>query len=209
MSRDDWYRNKSWSPRIEKRFFEKLQRARSQRDQYLVIQALTLARREPDVARRLVDHYFETRTTEYDDMRALLARADSYDASGDLGQAIEAYKAVLAREAEFPNHQSNTYATLPYFIARNRIESEYAFALQLLQSDAYAATFPIDLFRQQASLALIYDAQGQDDQARFFAKLALGTANIRKSGFRYHQDLGLVGKGDDETVKKMYQLSAA
>ncbi len=60
---------------IEENFYSKLKRARSQRDQYLAIQALTLADDHPRTSLRLLDEYFVSRKDEFDDVRALLAKA--------------------------------------------------------------------------------------------------------------------------------------
>ena len=75
MSSDDWYRNEDWNESIEEHFYSKLKRARSQRDQYLVIQALTLADNHPKVTLRLVSEYFESRKDQFDDVRAACWRA--------------------------------------------------------------------------------------------------------------------------------------
>ena len=61
MSSEDWYRNKEWNSEIEEFFYMKLKRARTQRYQYIVIQALSLTDNHPDISLRLVDEYFETR----------------------------------------------------------------------------------------------------------------------------------------------------
>lgn len=74
----DWFRQEIWHEEIEKDFFAQLARSRSQRDQYLVIQALTIATRYPMVSIRLIDLYFETKKSSSDDVRALSARADAH-----------------------------------------------------------------------------------------------------------------------------------
>ena len=98
MSSEDWYRNKDWSQETRDAFFKKLERARSQRDQYLVIQALTLSKTHPKITLELVDYFFETRTNSFEDMRALLAKADAYRSMGQHGDAVAAYKSVLEQE---------------------------------------------------------------------------------------------------------------
>ena len=55
MAATDWFRNTDWNAENEKAFFEKLARSRTQRDQYLVIQALTLSKSHPQAALQLID----------------------------------------------------------------------------------------------------------------------------------------------------------
>lgn len=208
MSNEDWYRHEHWSPEIEKGFFEKLDRARSQRDQYLAIQALTLAPHDPAVALKLVDRFFETRNEEFHDLTVLMAQAEAYLSLGDFAESVDSYKAVLEHEKKHPGHRSNTRVTLPYLIAQHKVRSEYEFALDLLNETAEELTFPVDKFRWQAACALIFADQGLVDEARNHARFAITIANIRKSGFQYHQDLGLVGDNENQVVKSMYRIGA-
>ncbi|MER0374436.1 hypothetical protein ABRZ67_21615 [Vibrio vulnificus] len=78
MSSEDWYRNEDWDETIEQEFYSKLKRARTQKDQYLIIQALSLSENHPDVTLRLVKEYFETKKNDFEDVRALLAKAAAY-----------------------------------------------------------------------------------------------------------------------------------
>ena len=96
----DWYRNETWDDEIEREFFAKLKRARSQRDQYLAVQALSLAEPCPEVAIQLTHHYFETRTDSFNDARPLLARARAYRPLTNVQSAIEAYQAAIDKEPE-------------------------------------------------------------------------------------------------------------
>jgi hypothetical protein len=57
MNSKDWFRNTDWNAEIEKAFFEKLRRARD-KSQYIRIQASTLASSNPEVALKLLEHYF-------------------------------------------------------------------------------------------------------------------------------------------------------
>jgi len=72
-----WFRQETWDEGIEQDFLARLSRSRSQRDQYLVIQALTIAKTFPSVALRLADHYFETKKDNFEDVRALSTKADA------------------------------------------------------------------------------------------------------------------------------------
>lgn len=201
MSDGDWFRNKKWNDKIETHFFQKLARARSSRDQYLVIQALTLSEIEPGTTLRLVQLYFETRKDEFHDVQAFSAAADAYKNLGDLEAAIENYKNVLKREKEFPSHLTNTYVELPYLIARLRLEEHYDFATNLLSKGLREIAFPVDKFMFYAASALIASEQGLTESASIHARNAIETADIKRSGFRSHQSIGLVGDAHKSTIK--------
>ena len=208
MASDDWSRNKYWNARIEERFFEKLARARSQRDQYLAIQAITIAPRDPETAIRLVDHYFETKKSDYHDVQALLAKVDAKQALGDMAGVITTYKEILAQEAEFPNRTTRAYVAYPYLVATKKIEEEYEYAIAILDKRKYDNTFPLDHFMWHASYALIASARGDEDIARNHSIKAVAAADAKKSGFRYHQNLGLVGKEHRPVLRTLMRLVA-
>lgn len=207
MSREDWYRKTEWNDRVEEEFFTKLSRARTQRDQYLAIQAGMIASHRPDVALRLVETYFATRKDDFDDVRALLARAEAYRHQGDFAKAVGAYKDVLDREAEFPKHRTRTYLDLPYLIACEELSAEYDYALSLLVEGLDDLTFPLDHFMWHASKALIVSARGKNAAARAEAEKALEAVQVKVSGFRYHKDVGLVGPVHAAAIAKLRRLA--
>jgi hypothetical protein len=207
VTRDDWFRNKTWNTEKEEAFFEKLGRARSQRDQYLAIQAITLAPHHPRVAIKLVDHYFETRKDDFHDVQALLANVDAHKALNDRATVVRTYKEILAREVEFPKHKTTAYVMFPYLVATKKIEDEYAFAIEVLDNRQGDVVFPLDRFMWHASYALISSRRGDDSAAKKHAQLATAAAEARKSGFRYHQNLGLVGKEHKPVVKELIRLA--
>lgn len=208
MAMDDWYRNTNWNERIKDAFFARLSRSRSQRDQYLANQASYLAARVPEAALELVDTYFQTRTNDFHDVLALLARAQAYHAMDNLAETVQAYKEVLAREVEFPRHLTTTYLDLPYLIASKGVSSEYEFALSVLDTGLDRLMFPVDVFLWEASSALIAFDQGRMEVAVGHAKKALEVAEVKKSGFRYHQSVGLVGKEHQRVLKKLARMVA-
>jgi len=200
MSSEDWYRNKDWNEEIEGNFFTKLKRARSQRDQYLVIQALSLTDTHPKVSIRLVEQYFESRQDEFDDVRALLAKAQAYLELGEIDNAMESFRAVLTREAKFSSHQTGTYIDYPYIVATRKIEKEYDNAITVLTENIDRLTFPLDHFKWHAAKALM-----QKDGLQ--ASKALEAAEVKKSGFSFHQNVGLVGKEHAKTIKQLCKIS--
>lgn len=199
MSENDWYRNSKWNEEIEASFFTKLKRSRSQRDQYLVIQAGVLAKKYPAISLRLVDFYFDSRKDELYDANALVCRASALLELGDIEGAMKVYRAVLAREEEFPNMLTGTHVVYPYIVAIRHISTEYEHASHVLNTYADRLSFPLDYFRWHAAKALI-----ETDASH--AKQALEAAEIKKSGFRFHQDLGLVGKEHENTNNKWGQM---
>jgi tetratricopeptide (TPR) repeat protein len=200
MATDDWFRNESWNPNVEEVFFGRLAKSRSQRDQYLVIQALTLASAEPAVALRLVDLYFESKRRPFEDVRALMARAKAYQSMGSLQDAIEALKQALEVERQKPNHKTTAYVDYPYLVATNRLASEYPDAKSILFERVRDVMFPLDKFKWNASLAIIEHESNNPDQARKHARAALEAAGTTKSGFRFHRRLGLVGNNHPPTI---------
>ena len=204
MARDDWFRHTEWNAEIEAAFFEKLHRAR-EKQQYLRIQASTLARHHPEVALRLLDKYFEL-GDHFDYAQAYVDRASAHLALGDTERAIAAYETALAREQQYPNLLTQAYLDLPFLIASRRIGARYDQALQLLRQHSGRLTFLVDHFRWHAAHALILSAQGDTSLARQHAQRALETATLDHSGFRYHPSVGLVGTQYEEVRE---QLSAA
>tara|TARA_R110002124_G_scaffold143292_2_gene308065 strand:+ start:18 stop:623 length:606 start_codon:yes stop_codon:yes gene_type:complete len=200
VSSEDWYRNENWNASIEEHFYSKLKRTRTQRDQYLVIQALTLADTYPEVSLRLVNEYFESRKDQFDDIRALLAKANACKTLNDLDGCISAFKEVLGREREFPNYQTGVYLDYPYLVATQKIENEYANAVDVLNEHVDRLTFPLDYYKWHASKALINNDGSE-------AQKALDAAKVKRSGFRFHQDVGLVGKEHEKTIKHLCKIS--
>jgi tetratricopeptide (TPR) repeat protein len=204
----DWFRQKDWNEKIEQEFFVKLARARTQRDQYLVIQAQTISQIVPTVALRLVDLYFDTKKDNFEDVRALSAKADAYLALGQTELAIEAMKSILAIERARPNHKTTKYLDYPFLVATQQISSEYHDALAVLEERKSDLMFPLDKFKWHAAKSLIHHSLRELDDSKRHAALALEAAKVKMSGFRYHQDLGLVGEEHKDTVASLRQIYA-
>lgn len=192
MSRDDWYRNNEWSEDIERRFFEKLKRAR-RKEQYLRIQASILAKREPDVALSLLAQYFEL-SDDFDHAQAYCDMASAYIAKGNTETAIHYYRKALERESVFPKLKTDAYILYPLAIIDNQVIEFYQSANDVLDENRERLLFPVDHFRWHAAKAMIFYQSGDDEQAASHASQALNVAQIKKSGFRFHQNMGLVDK---------------
>ena len=207
MTSEEWFRNKEWNSRIERSFFDKLRHAR-RKEQYLRIQASTLASAYPEVALRLLEQYF-TLDDKFDHAQAYVDRATAYLAMGDVEGAIQAYEDALAREQEFPNLQTQANLDLPFLVATRGIDHLYERALQVLVNSQSRLTFPVDHFRWHATRALILNSRGEQMDAKLSACEALAWAGRESSGFRYHPTVGLVGGDYKATESKLKELCNA
>lgn len=200
MSGEDWYRNKKWNDSIAKEFYTKLNRARTQKMQYLVVQSGYLIQNHPDITLKIIKQYFEQRNDEFHDNSAYLHQANALLLLKDVEGAMIAYRNILKREEEFPNSRTNTLVKYPYFVATNNIESEYQNVLKVLKNeDESILAWPVNKFKWYAALAII-----NNDAS--FAKTTIDIAKDNKRGFRYHSKLRLVGKEHNKTIKKLKNM---
>jgi len=203
----DWFRNTTWNESVERAFDEKLRRAK-RKEQYLRIQACTLARSYPEVALKLLDRYFEL-PDDFDHAQAHVDRATALLSMDRVEDAIASYEAALAREAAFPKVQTQAYLDLPYLIATRAIRAHYDGALELLQRHEARLMFPVDRFRWHAARALIAADLKEPEIARLHAEQAIEAAGHEHSGFRYHPSVGLVTAEYDTVVRKLEAYCAA
>jgi tetratricopeptide (TPR) repeat protein len=203
----EWFRNTTWNASVEQAFNDKLHRARRQ-EQYLRIQACTLAGSHPDVALKLLDRYFAL-PNDFDHAQAHVDRATAYLALGRVADALAAYEDALARESVFPKLQTEAYIAFPYLVATRSVREQYARALELLLEHQSRLMFPVDHFRWHTARALIAAAALDPKTAKTHSQQALEAGAREHSGFRHHSSVGLVKKQYDEVVKQLEALRAA
>lgn len=202
----DWFRNTTWDDAIESAFDEKLRRAR-RKEEYLRIQASSLAHSHPEVALKLLDRYFAL-PDDFGHAPAHVDRATALLTLGRVEEALSAYEAALARESEFPNVQTQAYLALPYVVATFGVRARYTRALELLSLHESRLMFPVDHFRWHAAHALMAAAAGEANTARTHAERALEAASRDHSGLRYRPSVGLVTSQYDEVVQKLRRYAA-
>ena len=205
---DDWFRNEIWTEEIETKFFARLDRARSGRDQYLAIQCITLADRDPETALKLVEIYFDTRKSTSDDNRVLEAKARAHLALENTEAEIEAYAAVLNHEADHPYSLTNVAIELPYLIASQSRVGKYGLAKSALAFAEHHELnfFPVLRFKFHAAHALIASEEGHACAAQMHALKALEEAVVTDSGLPYHQTLGLVRHVESYVMARLREL---
>ena len=197
----DWFRNTAWDASVERAFDQKLRRAR-RKEQYLRIQASTLARSHPDVALRLLDRYFEL-PDDFDHAPAHVDRATALLALRRIDEAIASFEAALAREAVFPNVQTHARLELPFLIATLGITDRYARALEILAASEKTLVFPVERFRWHAARSLIAAGSSDAAGAKVHAQHALAAAAEEHSGFQYHPSVGLVTEEYDALIRRL------
>lgn len=198
----DWYRNITWDETIEAAFNRKLDRSRL-KEQYLRVQASTLAKTYPEVSLKLLERYFEEPDDSYH-AQAHVDRATAFLALGRIDEAVEAYEAAIAREKKFPQLETQAHLELPFTIAVRQIRARYDRASEILDQYQARNLFPIDYFKWHAAKALIAADNEQPDEAARHAAEALQQAERVHSGFDSHPLAGLVkDRFDDlkETLK--------
>jgi tetratricopeptide (TPR) repeat protein len=161
-----------------------------------------LARSNLEVALSLLDRYFSLNNS-FDHAQAYVDRATALLSLGRTNEAIESYDAALAREAKFPNLQTQAYLDLPYLIAVRGVRGKYSDALCLLEQHKTRLMFPVDHFRWHAASALIAAETKDFVGAKAHAQDALEAATLDHSGFRYHRTVGLVTDKYDGMIQKL------
>jgi tetratricopeptide (TPR) repeat protein len=203
----EWFRNATWNDAVAQVFEEKLRRAR-RKEQYLRIQANTLTASHPEVALDLLERYF-TLPNQFDQAQAYVDRAQALLALDRVDDAIESYEAALAREAAFPNLQTQAYLDLPFLVATRGIKSRYEQAADLLELHQKRLMFPVDHFRWHTARCLIAAEAGALGVAKSHAAQALRAADAEHSGFRYHPTVGLVAQRYEQVVQRVRACLAA
>jgi len=205
MARDDWYRNTTWNEAIETDYQSRLRRARD-KSRYLRIQASYLADRHPKVALRLLDQYFAL-GEHFDIAQAFVDKARALKAEDDLEGALQAYEAAIEREKSHPNLITQAYLDFACLIADTNFDSLYYRALEVLDTHRTRPMFPVDRYRASGARALLLHSLGLEEEARSDATLAMTAASEIESGFRYHQQLGLVKDVDDDFGRRVAILA--
>ena len=203
----EWFRNTTWNASVARTFEDKLRRAR-RKEQYLRIQASTLATSHPHVALELLQRYFEL-PDQFDHAQAQADRAQALLALNRVPEAIQSYEAALDREAAFPNLKSQAGLDLPFLIATRKINERYEQALKLLEAHQTRLMFPVDRFRWHAARSLIAADIGDRAVARSHAERALQASGVEHSGFRYHPAAGLVTDQYEEVIQSLRACLAA
>lgn len=198
----EWFRNEHWNPEIEAKFFERLNRSRSQKFQYLIIQAYNLLQKHPAIALRLCDQAIAMG----DNLQSASAHLYRSYALGSLGRTreeLDALRAAVEAERRMPNYIVGAARAYALLVATKPYPKYFDDALKLLSQNPPKSAFPLEHFQWNAAAALISYARGFQEEARRNAAVAVQSAERTRSGYSRHAGLGLVGNDHDALIEKM------
>jgi tetratricopeptide (TPR) repeat protein len=203
----DWYRNTTWDDATRDAFLARLARSRTQRDQYIVLQALTLAPVVPEAALELVELYFETRTDDFDDGRAEFARSQALLALGRIDDVADALRKTVALDAANDGLKTGAAQKYAAHVITHRMTDRYAEIDALLGDAPDRFLMPVEGHGWYAARAVIAEFAGDRDQARHYARAALREAARETSDLPGHPKLGLVTDTDSDLQKWLIEMA--
>lgn len=206
---DDWFRGPAWDDATRETFERKLGRARSSRSQYLRIKGLGLAEsdnpaiREAGRAllRRVLTEHREAAvqvTMAHHDLAVALERDDR------LEEAAVHYQAALDGHAGVDTGAALALAAL---IVRACWDDRYEEAAELLaRSEGSHSAFPAIRFAWNLTAARLARLQGEEQDARELAGIALRCLADNRPPYPRHPDVGLI-ETDAETFRELERLA--
>ncbi len=207
----DWFRCTDWNEQSEAEFFRRLKRARHQKPQYLVIQAMTLVGTgRPELAAtalNLIELFVQEHHDTFHASGAFHTKGKALVILTRWEEAFQAFEEALTARRARPGVIDNAWLEYPLTIARQRARDRYQRALEILNEfgGPTELVFPIQQFQYFATLALIAADEGDRKEASRWAKSALA-ANTKRAPFSRHPDVGLVGMTDAELQVELEKL---
>ena len=148
MGADDWYRMTDWTEEGAAHFEKKIARARSQKAQYLTLQAYHLLDRRPDISLKLLDRAEEADVERYEGGRINNFRAEANLRLGNIEKVLSSYERSMRAQRVPGAIITSSALDYAFIVAYFRIEDKYDAALKIVQR------FPGSPFRNGAAQAL-------------------------------------------------------
>ena len=209
MSKDEWYRRKTWTPSDRTDFLARLERSRGdfQKAQYARIQAWHLQEIGTDEATQGAVELLEMILSKWREDAQLamvcLQHAQCLLVLGQQDRAINAFREAFRAQRAKPSEHTDAHLDFGWLCISAPLPQLYQEALCLLDEFQGPGVFPINTFREAAIRALIHDARKEHEAAREHAQRALSAATQTHSAFRRHSELGLVKAPDPEIIAKL------
>lgn len=202
----EWFRNTDWSPQIEKDFFQRLGRARSQKLEYLRIQAITLCEFQPRVSLALIERYLEINSGSSNE-QAYETQAHAYISLGESESAAASFEKALYCHNIHPFFNTQIGFDFPLLVATCKMTKRYDRALQVIEDFQSGMIFPVNRLKKYAAQALILTELGRQEVASEFALMAIREADEQQSSFSRHSGIGLVGHEHNRLLEVLQALS--
>jgi tetratricopeptide (TPR) repeat protein len=212
MGQRDWYRNTTWTPKVESAFRARLKRSRGtyHKAQYLRIQAYHLAEVGNHLAAlSLLDELLSQYPDSYQVAWARSQRAQCLLSLGRIEEAVDEYRRSLQAERAEPTCRSDSWLDIACLIAFHGLKDHYAEALSILEEFATGRDllFAVQRFQFAAARAFIADDLGDQLTAREYAQSAMEHAAAEHSGFLRHPKLGLVDGLDQKLQRRLARIA--
>ena len=213
MGTEDWYRNETWNAEIEEAFETRLKRSRGayHKAQYLRIQGSYLLESENTniqsagvmLMQRIINEYPTEETStifgreqlgdfyfkKFDYKNAVCY----YDFVNDCCKKDRKYRNGVSRIADLKLVDVILKANL-----QDRFDEAYEICKNYQTKDLHLNS---DKYYYLELSALICSKSGQKDEAKKYAKEALGIAKVTDPQFRYHKNVGLVNASNEQLTK--------
>jgi len=190
----DWFRRKTWTKKDKKDFFERLERSRDpfHKSQYLRIQASYIYKKYPSEALFLLQKLEKEFPEESQLASAYLQMAECFIKLEKYDNAIKYFRLSIEYEKEQPSFQTRAFIDFPVFIVSHGMVDFYSEIREILLNSKEKLLFPVDRYYYYASLSIIFEYEKNKEKAKTFAIKAINTSSEKCSGFKYHQNIGLV-----------------
>ena len=212
MSRADWFRRTEWNDEVERDFFVRLARSRSQfhRAQYLRIQALELIQAGGSHRLRkaldLLDLLISRHPEPFELPGAHKQRGQALAELGDVDGALAALRDSMKAETQRPSRVA-AHLDFGMLVVATKREELYAEALRALEEFGGHELMPYMKYEAGVIRAIALNKARLHDAARDQARRALEEAAKTHSGFRYHPTVGLVRIKDRELHERVVELA--
>jgi hypothetical protein len=194
MADDDWYRSEDWSDSIEAKFFEKLSRARSQRDQYLAIKIGCLTFKHPKESLRLSHIYFDTRKNEFHDLSVFFCNAKAYQYLNNVEEELE----MLSRASEIEAKGSqDTGARIEYAFRvatkkrRQHFDNAKRYLGQIINDQEL---FPERIFKKHTAASFLNKKSSSKEDYIHSVSIALEASSLTDNGIPELAGVGVLDK---------------
>jgi tetratricopeptide (TPR) repeat protein len=214
MSKDDWFRRRSWTHVDRAEFFARLRRSRGafHKAQYARIQAYELqivGTQETFLAAvELLDAILANWSSDAQLAAVHHQYAQCLLGLGQQERAIESFRAVFRAQRQKRGQITDAHLDFGWLCITAPLPAMYAEVLMLLDEFQYRPLFPIHIYRDTAIRAIVHESLGDIPRAQEYARAALSAAARTESPLPRHRSLGVVRTTDHPIHDRLTLIAA-